>query len=89
MRGKSFSEEQIIKALKSHEAGTKVADICRELGIAEQTFYRWRAKYYGVKESAGIKRLRAAEAENRKLKRQIAELEKDCIALKGVLSKEW
>ena len=88
MRGKSFSEEQIIKALKSHEAGTKVADICRELGIVEQTFYRWRAKY-GVKEGAVAKRLRAAEAENRKLKRQIAELEKDCIALKGVLSKEW
>ena len=44
MRGKRFSQEQMIKAIKLHEAGTKVADICREMGIAEQTFYRWRAK---------------------------------------------
>ena len=88
MKEKSFSEEQIIKALKSHEAGTKVADICRELGIVEQTFYGWQEKH-GVKESAGMKRLRAAEAENRKLKQQLADLEMDRMALKEALSRKW
>ena len=88
MRGKSFSEEQIIKALKSHEAGTKVADICRELGIVEQTFYGWQEKYGDI-ESAGMKRLRAAEAENRKLKQQLADLEMDRMALKEALSRKW
>ena len=39
MNGKRFDESQIIKVLKSHEAGTKLLDICRELGIVEQTFY--------------------------------------------------
>ena len=40
MKRKRFTEEQIIKALKQQEAGVKVQDICREVGIAEQTFYR-------------------------------------------------
>ena len=88
MKEKRFSEEQIIKAIKSHEAGTKVADICRELGIIEQTFYRWQEKY-GIKESAGKKRLRAAEAENRKLKQQLADLEMERMALKEALSRKW
>ena len=48
MKRKRFSEEQIIKALKSNQAGMKVVDICRDLGIAEQTFYRWRSKYNGM-----------------------------------------
>ena len=57
MKKKHFNESQIIKALKSNEAGTKVSDICRELGIAEQTFYRWRAKYGGM-EVSSVKRLK-------------------------------
>ena len=88
MKEKHFSEEQIITALKSHEAGTKVADICRELGIVEQTFYRWQEKYGGI-ESAGKKRLRAAEAENRKLKQQLADLEMDRMVLKEALTRKW
>lgn len=45
---KRYTEEQIIKAIKQHEAGTKVPDICRDLGISEGTFYNWRAKYAGM-----------------------------------------
>lgn len=44
MKRKRFTEEQIIKALQQHEAGVKVQDICRDVGIAEQTFYRWKSK---------------------------------------------
>ena len=59
MKRKRFSAEQIIKALKSSQAGTKVADICRELDIDEQTFYRWRVRYRGM-EVAEVKHMRAA-----------------------------
>ena len=88
MKGKRFSEEQIIKALKSHEDGIKVADLCRELGIVEQTFYRWRAKYSGM-EVSEAKRMRVLESENSKLKRLVADLMMDRLALKEALSKKW
>ena len=45
---KGYSEEQIIKAIKEHEAGAKVDDICRQLGISSGTFYNWRSKYAGL-----------------------------------------
>ncbi len=88
MKKKRFSEEQIIKALKSNEAGIKVIDICRELGIAEQTFYRWRAKYDGMEVSAA-KRLRELEAENSKLKKLLAETIMKYDTVQEVLSKKW
>ncbi|CAB0151387.1 hypothetical protein PSI9734_01775 [Pseudidiomarina piscicola] len=54
---KRYSEEQIIKAIKEHEAGAKVEDICRRLGISNGTFYNWRSKYAGM-EVNEAKRLR-------------------------------
>ena len=48
MKKKRYSEEQIIKAIKEHEAGIKVEDICRDLGISNGTFYNWRSKYAGL-----------------------------------------
>ena len=51
MKKKRYSEEQIIRALKQHESGMKVADVCRELGIAEGTFYRWKSVYGGMEVS--------------------------------------
>ena len=45
---KRYSEEQIIKAIKQHEAGAKVDDICRDMGITSGTFYNWRSKYAGL-----------------------------------------
>ena len=68
MREKRFSREQIIKAIKSHEAGTKATDICRELGIVEKTFYRWRAEYSGKVEDI----LLAEMIDNSKLMRLVA-----------------
>ena len=62
-----FTEEQIVKVLKEHEGGRPAADIVRELGIAEQTFYSWKRKY-GDMNVSEVKRLKQLEAENAKLK---------------------
>lgn len=88
MKGKTYSEAQIISALKEHEAGAKAADVCRKLGIVEHTFYRWKAKYGGMDVSEA-KRLHELELENSKLKRLLAEAMLDNAALKDVLSKKW
>ena len=88
MRKSRFSEEQIIGALKQAEAGVKVADLCRKLGVSEATFHRWRAKYGGL-EVSDAKRLRQLESENSRLKRLVAELTLDIQMLKDVLGKRW
>ncbi len=88
MRKSRFSEEQIVKILKHHENGLKVAEICRQHGISEQTYYRWKSKYGGM-EVSEVKRLKELEAENRKLKQLIGEKELDIIALKAALSKKY
>jgi putative transposase len=69
---KRYSEEQIIRAIKEHEAGVKVEDLCRRLGISQGTFYNWRSKYVGL-EVNEAKRLRELESENHKLKKLLAE----------------
>ena len=88
MRGTRHSEEQIIGILKQAESGLRTAEICRQHGISEQTFYRWKAKYGGL-EASDAKKLRQLEDENGKLKRLVAELTLDNRALKDVLSKNW
>jgi putative transposase len=85
---KRYSEEQIITAIKKHEAGAKVDDICRRLGISSGTFYNWRSKYAGL-EVNEAKRLRELEQENNKLKRLLAEKLLEVDAMKDVLSKKW
>ena len=85
---KRYSEEQIITAIKEHEAGAKVDDICRRLGISSGTFYNWRSKYAGL-EVNEAKRLRELEQENNKLKRLLAEKLLEVDAMKNVLSKKW
>ena len=81
-----FTEEQIIKVLKEHEGGRPAADIVRELGIAEQTFYNWKRKY-GDMNVSEVKRLKQLEAENAKLKELVADLSLDNKTLKDVISK--
>ena len=85
---KRYSEEQIIKAIKQHEAGAKVDDICREMGISSGTFYNWRSKYAGL-EVNEAKRLKELESENNKLKKMLADKLLEVEAMKDVLSKKW
>lgn len=88
MKGKRFSEEQIIAVLKEAEAGAKTKDLCRRHGISEPTFYNWKAKYAGMTVSE-VRRLRELESENSKLKRLLAEAELDKAALKDLLGRKW
>ena len=88
MKRKRFTEEQIIGVLKQADTGVKTADPCRQVGITPQTFYRWKAKYGGMKVS-DAKRLRELEAENRQLKQLLGEAQLDKAALKELLAKNW
>ena len=83
---KRYTDEQIIKAIKKHEAGAKVEDICRDLGISNGTFYNWRSKFAGM-EVNEAKRLRELETENNKLKRLLADKLLEVEAMKDVLAK--
>jgi len=74
--------------LKSHESGRAVMDICREHGISDATFYKWR-KQYGGMEVDQLKRLRELEEENRRLKHMYADLSLDHRILKEVLEKKF
>jgi len=63
-------------------------DVCREAGITDGTFYRWKAKYGGL-EASELRRIKQLEEENRRLKRLVAELTLDVDALRSVVKKKW
>jgi putative transposase len=88
LRNSRFTEEQIIFALKEHEAGKTAVQICRKLGVSEQTFYRWKAKFGGM-DVADAKRLKGLEEENRKLKQLVGELSLDNQGLRYLLTKKY
>jgi len=88
MKRKRYTEEQIISTLKQHESGTPVRELIRQVGITEQTFYRWKNKYGGM-EVSDAKRLKSLEEENRRLKTMVADLMLDNKILKDVNSKKW
>jgi putative transposase len=83
MKRKRFREEQIIAILKQAEGGLPVAELLRQHGIAEGTFYRWKSKYGGL-ELSDAKRLKQLEDENRRLKRLVADQALDLQILKEV-----
>ena len=83
MRGKRFTEEQIIAVLKETEAGAKTADLCRRHGVSEQTFSRWKARYGGL-EVSDLRRLPQLEDENSR----VADLTLDNQALKELVRKK-
>lgn len=85
MKKSKFTEEQIAFALRQAETGTRVAEVCRKLGIAEQTFFRWKRKSGGLGVSE-LRRLRQLEEENRRLKRMVADLSLDKQMLQDVLA---
>jgi putative transposase len=87
MRKSRFTESQIVKALKEHEAGKKADDLCRELGINKSTLYNWKKKYGGM-DAHHLKRLKELEEENRRLKHMYADLSLDHRILKDVIEKK-
>ncbi len=88
MKRRRFTEEQIIRILKEHEAGVSVSDLCRKHGVSDASIYKWKAKFGGMDVSEA-KRLRGLEDENGKLKRLLADSMLDNAALKELLSKKW
>jgi putative transposase len=88
MKRKRFSTEQIVAALKQVELGLPVADLIRQLGISEQTYYRWKKSYAGL-ESDQVRELRQVVEENARLKKFVAELSLDKAVLQDVLSKKF
>ncbi len=88
MRKSRFTEEQIVTAIKEHEAGTPTQELCRRLGIGPPTLYRWKAKYGGMS-VPDAQRLKTLEDENRRLKKLVANLSMDIDVLKEVASRNW
>lgn len=88
MKRSRFSEEQIIGILKEHEAGIPVADLCRKHGVSNASLYNWKAKYGGMDVSE-VRRLKALEDENARLKKLLADSLLDNAALKDLLGKKW
>jgi putative transposase len=88
MKGQRFKTEQIVAALQEYESGVPAAELCRRLGIAGNTLYRWKAKYGGL-EVSDAKRLKELEDENGRLKRLAADLLLENSAIKEVLAKKW
>ena len=88
MKRKRFTEEQIIKILQAHASGVSAADLARQHGFAEGTIYSWKNKYGGM-DVSDAKKLRELEAENKQLKKLLAETMLEKTALKDALGRKW
>lgn len=88
MKKSNFSEPQIIKILASQASGKSVSDICREHGISQGTFYKWRSKYSGM-EVSQVKQLKDLEKELAQYKKIVAELTLQNVVLKDVIEKKF
>lgn len=86
MRRSRFNETQVVAILKEAETGKAVADICREHGISNATYYAWKSKYGGM-EASELKRMRSLEEENSRLKKMYADLALENMAIKDLLGK--
>jgi putative transposase len=87
MRTTKFSEAQIVGILKQQDQGMKVADICREHGISQPTFYQWKSKYSGMDVSQ-LKRVKDLESELAQYKRIVAEQALNITILKDIVEKK-
>lgn len=88
MKRSKFKDAQIIEALKRVEAGLSVQDICRELGISQATFYKWRSKYGGMDASL-MARMKELEAENARLRKMYIEEKLKAEIVGEALAKKW
>jgi putative transposase len=87
MKKSKFSEQQIAFALQQAEGGTSVAEVCRKMGIAEATFYRWKQLYGGLLPSE-LRKLRQLEGENGRLRKVVADLTLDKEMLQEVIRRK-
>jgi len=87
MKKSKYTESQIIGILKKQESGQTVADICREHGISQPTFYQWKSKYSGM-EVSQLKKLKEMETELAQYKRIVAEQSLQITVLKDVIEKK-
>jgi putative transposase len=87
MKKSKFTESQIIGILKQQESGKSVAEICREYGLSQPTFYQWKSKFSGM-EVAQLKRLKELESEVSQYKRIVAEQTLQITVLKDVIEKK-
>lgn len=88
MKTSRHSDSQIMAILKQAEAGVSIPDLCREHGIGNSTFYKWRAKYGGM-DASMMSRLKELEDENRRLKKMYAEERLMSELRKEALEKKW
>ena len=87
MKQKRYSNEQIVYALKQADGGQKIAELCRQMGVSEATFYNWKKKYAGMGVSE-VRELRQLREENAKLKQLVADLSLDKHMLQEVIAKK-
>ena len=88
MKTSRFSDSQILAILKQAEDGIPVAELCREHGMSDATFYKWRAKYGGMDASL-MARMKELEKENARLKRMYADVQLRHDVLQEALTKKW
>lgn len=87
MRKSRFTEPQIMAVLRQAERGVAVPELCREHGISNASFYKWRSKYGGM-DASMMSQMKALEDENRRLKRMFADLSMQADLLKEALGKK-
>ena len=88
MKKSRYTDSQILAILKQNETGTSVVDLCREHGMSDATFYKWRAKYGGMDASL-MKRMKELEDENRRLKKMYAEEKLKAEIAREAIEKKW
>ena len=88
MKKSRFTESQIIAILKQHDNGVSATDLCREHGIGNSTFYKWRERYGGM-DASMMKRMKELEEENRRLKKMYAEEKLKAEIAREAIEKKW
>ena len=88
MKKSRYTDSQIISILKRAEAGAKVPDLCREHGMSDASFFKWRAKYDGMDVSL-MSRMKELESENARLKKMYAEVQLQNDVIKEAMAKKW
>ena len=88
MKKSRYTDSQILAILKQNELGTPVAELCREHGMSDATFYKWRSKFGGMDASL-MKRMKKLEDENRRLKKMYAEEKLKAEIAREAIEKKW